>query len=67
MNDPHVQLYYEERKTKERQAKWNVFGGFAGLILMLLVLLTPVMRWRNKKSHRIFPRRTGGETNAARG
>lgn len=40
MNDPHVQLYYEDRKMKEQQAKWNVFGSFAGLVLMLLVLLT---------------------------
>lgn len=48
-NSAFVQEHYEWHKMKQQEAEWNSLGRFAGLVLMLLVLLTPVMHWRNKK------------------
>ncbi len=57
-NSAFMQERYEWHNMKQQEAEWNGFGRFAGLALMRLALLTPVMHWRNKnegRSHRIFP------------
>ncbi len=49
MDDPHVQLYYEERKMKEQEAKWNSLGRWAGLLMILAVIAIPVWGWWKEK------------------
>ena len=48
-NSAFVQYHYEWHKMKQQEVEWNSFGRFTSLVVMLLVLLTPVMHWRNKK------------------
>ncbi len=53
MDDPHVQLYYEERKMKEREAEWRVFWFFASLVLVLAILAAPMAHfWKKRKAKR---------------